>query len=145
MLNWIRDAYHWATGSIGGTIVGWVHGLVSGLWKYLESIFSPVEKAWDDFANSWSNIEKFFYDFFQSVYHRITDIYDWINKEGYLAYYYISHPGKLALRVIDGIAAMTEDDAIEAAEGAGKFVLNIIYKNPKDVAKAIEDILDAIF
>jgi len=144
MLNWIRDAYHWATGSIGGTVIGWINGLITGVWHYLESIFAPVSAEWHEFANAWGTIEKFFQDFLNAVHVRFTDVIGWINKEGYEVYYYISHPDKLAGLVVEGVIATAESDAFAYGEKLGKFFAGLIKAHLKDFITMIEDILDAV-
>lgn len=144
MLNWIKNAYNSTVGKLDANITQWVYSLVNGLWHYLASIFSPVSAAWHDFTAGISRIKTLLTAFGVQVVARIKDVYDWINKEGYEVYYYISHPDKLASLVIDGIVAQAEADAFATAEKLGKFFGALIYKHLDAFLKMLEDILDAI-
>jgi hypothetical protein len=144
MLNWIKDAYNSVFGKIDNSIASWVRGLVTGLWHYLASIFSPVSKAWHEFATGIGRLETLLTGYGASVVLRFQDIYAWINKEGHIVYYYISHPDKLATLVIDGVIAQLEADTMANAEKLGKFFLSLIMKHLPALLKVIEDILDAV-
>ena len=145
MLNWIKNAYNATIGKLDSNVAQWVYSLVNGLWHYLASIFSPVSKEWDSLARTFDRYKTLVTNFGVTIVTRFKDIYDWINKEGYLVYYYISHPDKLATLVVDGVIAQTEADAFAAAEKLGKFFLALIVKHLPALLKMIEDIIDAVF
>lgn len=144
MFNWIKDAYNSVFGKIDSAIAAWVHGLIYGLWHYLASIFSPVSKAWHDFTSTIFRLETLLTGFGVSVVHRFQDIYNWLNKEGHIVYYYISHPDKLATLVVNGVVAQIESEAMVNAEKLGKFFLSLIMKHLPALLKVIEDVLDAV-
>jgi len=144
MFNWIDSAWHRATGAIDSTIANWVHALVRGLYSFLHVIFGDVGRAWD---NYWREVHGFIAGarlFADKVIGALKDAFDWINKEGYLVYYYISHPIKLVDLVYDALLGKIESTAVDTAERLGKFFLAFILKNLKTFITVLEDIVNAV-
>ena len=144
MLNWITNAYNATIGKLDSSIASWVRALVAGLWHYLASIFTPVSRAWHDFTVGIFRLKTLLTSWGVTLVSKITALYDWINKEGYLVYYYISHPDKLAGLVVDGIVSEIEKDAFATAEKLGSFFLGLVMKHLPAFLKMLEDILDAV-
>jgi hypothetical protein len=145
VLNWIENVYRSVTGKIDSTIASWVHALVHGLYQWITAIFGPVGRAWDDL---WKTVSAFVaaHDTFAvRVINALKAAYDWINKEGYLVYYYISHPSQLVILIIDPLLAYIEKEAVSVSEKLGTFVLTFITHNLKTVITIVEDIVDAVF
>jgi hypothetical protein len=144
MFSWIDNAWHSVTGRISSDIANWVHDLIRGLYTFLSAIFLPVSSAWDWLYKNILNYHAWIGRLVDEVYRAMRDAYDWINKEGYLVYYYISYPASLVDRIYDSIIAKIEATAESTAEKLGRFTLALIVKNVKTIVTVVEDIVDAI-
>lgn len=144
MFNWIDNAWHRVTGTIDSTVASWVHALVRGLYSFLSSIFLPVGSAWSYLWTHVINYHDWLGKLSTEIYRALDDAYDWINKEGYEVYYYITHPVQLVELIYDDIIAKVESTAVSTAEKLGKFTLALIIKNVKTIVTIAEDIFDAV-
>lgn len=144
MLNWIRDAFNATIGKLPSDITTWTRDLIGGLWHYLASIFSPVSRAWDDFTKAISTLKAILTSFGIAVVNRISDIYQWINKEGYLVYYYITHPDKLLILAVSGVSTLAAGDALAIVDKLGVFTVRLVMHNLEKLIKVAEDVIDAI-
>lgn len=144
MFGWISKAWHWATSNIPGDIVNWVHDLVRGLYFFLNIIFGAVGGAWSNLKDIADYFGAKLEHYLDEAFRAVKDAYDWINKEGYLVYYYITHPEKLVLLLWDALIANLEATAWDTAGKLGKFFLSLILKNRRRFIDLIEDILHAV-
>jgi hypothetical protein len=168
VFNWIARATNWAFGTIGGTVVGWVHDLINGVFGFLHSIFGFVIAGWNTFFNtirSWADsvghfmgevADAFVYIWrvwwvktYRWIMHDIVDpllkAWDWLRHEGAILWYYITHPAELVAYIYDDIILRIEKLAWSTAEKLGEFFLALIIKNLKTLLHVIEDIVDAVF
>lgn len=168
MFSWIAKAYDWATGKIDGTIAGWVHDVISGLWGFLHSLFGGIIDAWNDLYNDAKHLADgieslgkevygwiawFLHDFWHAWIAWVTKhILDpligavkWIAHEGSIIWHYISHPADLVDLIFDPLIAKIEAEAWDIGGKLGKFFLSLIIKNVAQFARLIEDIIDAVF
>lgn len=67
-----------------------------------------------------------------------------LEKWGYTAWYYITHPDKLAALLLDSIVAALEDRAWDIGKRLGGFLLSLIASNLPKLLQLIEDILTAV-
>jgi len=65
-------------------------------------------------------------------------------KWGYTAWYYITHPDKLAALIFWYIVSLLEVNAWEAAKLLGTFVTALFLHNIRRVALLLEDIISAV-
>jgi hypothetical protein len=145
MFRWIDGLWNATGGKIDATISRWVHDALHGLWAFLSSIFLPVRAAWDYLWNHVVNYHDWIGHLGTELYRALRDAYDWINHNGYILWYYITHPDKLVALIYDDIIVKIEDEAVSTAEKLGKFFLALIIKNVKTLVTVIEDIVDAVF
>jgi hypothetical protein len=144
MFSWIDKAYQWLSGKVDSVLASWVHDVVRGFWYVLNALFGNVTGAWSalkdilDFFGS--KIERLF----DETYRAIRDTYDWINNQGYLVYYYITHPAQLVDLLWEALIANLETTAWETAERLGKFFLSLFLRNLEKFLTLIEDILNAV-
>jgi hypothetical protein len=144
MFGWIDKLWHNTIGKIPGVISDWVHSLIHGLYSFLSLIFLPVSAAWSDFVGDINSFIDGALSFSIQVVRHIADILDWIGKEGYEVYYYITHPSQFVLKLWDPFWAYVEHEALSLSEKLGKFFFALFYKNMRTFITIIEDILDAV-
>jgi hypothetical protein len=168
MFGWIARATNWAFGTIGGTVVGWVHDLINGLYGFLHTIFGDVIGGWNAFFGAcrlWADqigafatevMNGFIHlwhvwwpDLYRFIIHDIVDpltkAIAWIAREGSTLWYYITHPPELVALIYEDIILRIEKLAWATAEKLGTFFLALIIKNLKTLLTVVEDIIDAVF
>lgn len=143
MFDWIRNAFDWASGKIDDTIRGWVRDLIHGLYAFLSVIFGEVGKAWHDLERYVSDLWHALDRFGHATARTFEDIYRWLNHEGHILWYYITHPAKLVDLIYDDIIVKIEREAWNTGERLGKFFTSLILHNLRRFMLLLEDILHA--
>lgn len=144
MFGWIDRAWRSVTGSVSSTVADWVHDVIHGLYWFLNIIFGNVGGAWSDLKNIFdflgSKIEQYADDVWRAIY----DAYKWINREGWLVYYYITHPAALVDLLWESLISKIEAQAWDTGKRLGEFFTSLILSHLQRFLTLIEDILNAI-
>lgn len=145
MFKWIDNAWKSVTGFIDSNIANWVRDLIHGLYFFLNIIFGNVGGAWSDLKDIVDFFGAKLVTHFDAIYRAISDAYKWINKEGFLVYWYLTHPAQLIDLLWESLIVKLETEAWQVAPRLGKFFLSLLLGNLNRFLNLIEDVFDAVF
>ncbi len=106
MLGWLNRVFNWGVTNIGGTIIGWVHDLIRGMWSVLDTIFGNVNDAWHDVWKAADSVWRATTKFGIAAWHALYDlariiipgIVRWAGRELTRLDHYITNVFRWAIR-----------------------------------------------
>lgn len=145
MLNWLRSFFGGIGGGVAAGVLNIVQGAVNAIAAVIDTVFGHVLAGWKELAR-WAETaahleDKMLAELFKHVWQIVThDIPAW----AWTAWWWVTHPDKLAAVLFWHLIRLLEDNAWIVAGILGKFVLALILRNARRVAGALEQIVTAI-
>lgn len=145
MLGWIERLLGAAGRGISAGILSLLHLGLSGIASVIEFVFGDVTRAWTNLVHTGR-------DFADSVIRHAEELYRWINRIityyiprfAYTAWWWVTHPDSLVQVLGWYIVSWLESKADQVAYYLGGFLLSLMLRNMRDVARLAERIISAV-
>lgn len=145
MLNWLSSFVSGFAGSVTADIRNFVHWAIHGIAGVMSTVFHQVTSAWDDYYRAARTFADGAFKFARNVFRMIERIVTyWIPHYAIYAWWWITHPDKLAARLGWHIVSWIERESWAVAGRLGKFTLHLITRNARHVAALMEEIVTAV-
>jgi hypothetical protein len=119
IMKWVEGIYDWVVHELD-TLRKWVDHLIAGVLHWVT-------------VHVWN-----------PIWHSLTLAWKWIAHEGFITWYYISNPGKLASLLLDSLVVALEREAWRLGPLLGRFFLAMLAHNLKRFVLMLEDIIMAV-
>ncbi len=147
------------------TWVGWLFKYLYQVWiprlyhvllrlyhnvlKYAQTVYHWAVRMFDWFKHWVSKLIDavrtwVINDIWKPLYRSLLAVWHWINHEGSILWYYITHPDKLVDLVWDALIAKLETEAWNIGGKLGRFSLALIVHNLRRFLLLLEDIVNAV-
>jgi len=150
--NFIREIYGILANAISkvwSDIVSWVTGLWHDLTTFINWVWSQVVH-WVDYIISfverlWHDLETWVINnIWNPLFAAISDAWKWITHEGYLVYYYLTHPDKLVALLGHWLWLSWVDLLKRYGQTIGRWLAHVMFGMVSDFLTILEDFISGI-
>ncbi len=143
--NWIRHIVTVDIPYLWHVLLSDVKGLVTLIAKTWDKAVALVEAAFKTALHAVDNAVKWVIDHVYGPLKAFADqIWHDLLKWGYVAWFYVTHPDKLAPILLRALIAAAEAAFWDISEPVGRFIFAILLKNALKLVRLIETILAAV-
>lgn len=145
MINWLRSIWQDITGGVSAAIQAFVNAIVSGICWVLDFIFGNVKGAWSGLAGAWKDSVGAIKSQGEALYDALAKVFGYyIPTFAMTAWWWVTHPGDLALVMFWWTVHWLEHFAWDAGHYLGEFTLALLLRNIQRVALMVETIVAAV-
>lgn len=135
---WGRDLLHYAQ-----SWISWLYNTLISLWGQVQAGLADL---WNGIRKAYSDIEHWVISqVWDPLYAYARQIESDLIKWGYTAWYWVTHPDKLAAALFWYLVGLLEQYAWEVGGRLGGFITALIARNLTRFIALIEDIVMAVF
>lgn len=132
-----RDITSWVVG-LWHDITNFINWVWQQVVHWVDYIINFVERLWHDLEtwvidNIWRPLER-----------AITDAWNWITHEGYLVYYYLTHPDKLVALLGHWLWLSWVDLLKKYGKTIGRWLAHVMMSMVSDFVTILEDFISGI-